>query len=275
MIGAILALFIVSFPETLYSRTQFSNIEEMSYLRKYAYFGKVIDRKITKGDFLNNFRMLKYWTVIIPCVYYMTANVYGSILFVLTASSITKRLYHFDTGQTGLLLGVPLTIGCLIGESCTGWVSDLLINRYAKRHDGYRKPEARLQLCFLGLLLPVGLIIHGVCVSKHTPWIGLAVGMVIASIGVQAATTLTYTYVSDCYKPQAPEVLTIVNLHRQIYAFTLSFYALPFGDRDGYAVAWGTFAAVHFATWIPVVVLIWKGEGIRKRQGVPGLHQDL
>lgn len=273
--GAILAAFVVSFPETLYSRTQFSNLEELSYWKKLAFRGKVLDRQLHKSDFLNNFKMLKYWTVWIPCVYYMTANTYGSILFVLTASSITTRLYGFDSSQTGILLGVPLTIGCLIGEACTGWISDWLINRYARRHDGYRKPEARLHLCYLGLFLPAGLIIHGVCVSRHTPWIGLAVGMVVTSIGVQAATTLTYTYCSDCYKPQAPEVLTMVNLFRQIFAFTIGFYALPFGNKYGFDVAWGTFAAVHFATWLPLLLLIWKGEGIRKRQGVPNFDQDL
>jgi MFS family permease len=273
--GAILVVFVVSFPETLYSRTEFSNLENLSYWNKLAFRGKVLDRQLHMSDFLNNFKMLKYWTILIPCIYYMTANVYGSILFVLTASHITGQLYHFDTAQTGILLGVPLTIGCLIGEACTGWISDWLINRYARRHDGYRKPEARLPLCFLGLFLPAGLIIHGVCVSKQTPWIGLAIGMVVTSIGVQAATTLAYTYCCDCYKPQAPEVLTIVNLFRQIFAFTIGFYALPFGEKAGFDVAWGTFAAVQFATWLPLLLLIWKGEGIRKWQGVPNWHQDL
>lgn len=275
MLGVLLAIFLVSFPETLYSRTEFSNLDDLSYWKKFAFRGKVLDRKLHLSDFIGLFKMLRYVAVVVPCVYYMTANVYGSILFVLTASSITKRLYHYDTAQTGTLLGVPLTIGCLIGESCTGWISDWLINRYAKRHDGYRKPEARLHLCFLGLFLPVGLLIHGFCVAHETPWIGLAVGMVVASIGTQAATTLTYTYVSDCYKPQAPEVLTIVNLFRQMFAFTVGFYALPFGNKYGFDVAWGTFAAAQFATWLPLLYLIWKGEGIRKWQGVPNLHQDL
>ncbi|KAF2092454.1 MFS general substrate transporter [Rhizodiscina lignyota] len=275
ILGMILVVFVLSFPETLFSRLEFSNLEDLSYWNKLAFRGKVLDRQMHMSDFLSNFKMLKYWTVVIPCIYYMTANVYGSILFVLTASSITKQLYHFDTSQTGILLGVPLTIGCLIGEACTGWISDRLINQYARRHDGYRKPEARLHLCFLGLFLPAGLIIHGVCVSEQTPWIGLAIGMVVASIGVQAATTLTYTYVSDCYKPQAPEVLTIVNLFRQIFAFTIGFYALPFGHKAGFDVAWGTFAAIQFVTWLPLLMLIWKGEGIRKWQGVPNLHQDL
>jgi MFS family permease len=273
--GGVLAIFIVSFPETLFSREDFSKLENQTYWHKMAFRGKVLDRKLTLSDFSNNFKMLQYVAVTLPCIYYMTTNTYGSIVFVLTASSITERLYDFNTAQNGLLLGIPLTLGCLIGEACTGWISDVLINRYAQRHDGYRKPEARLYLCFLGLLLPAGLIIHGVCVSNGTPWIGLAVGMTVASVGVQAGTTLTYAYCTDCYKPQAAEVSTIINLFRQIFAFTIGFYALPFGEGAGFDAAWGTFAAINVVTWSSLLLLIWKGEKIRKWQGIPNLHKDL
>jgi MFS family permease len=190
---------------------------------------------------------------------------YGSILFVLTTSTISEDLYHFNIAQNGLLIGVTLTIGCLIGESCTGWISDVPVNRYTRRHGGYRKPEARLQLAFLALFLPAGLIITGVCAQKRTPWIGIAAGMVVASIGVQAGTTLTYAYCTDCYKPQAAEVSTMINLSRQVYAFTI--YALPFAN--------GVLAPINFLLWLPIIFLMWKGEETRKRQGVPDWHKDL
>jgi hypothetical protein len=77
--------------------------------------------------------MVRYGAVVLPCIYY-TTNTYGSILFVLTASSIIKRLYHFDTVQNGGLLGVPLPVGCTIGKCFTGWISNCLINGYAKPH---------------------------------------------------------------------------------------------------------------------------------------------
>ena len=194
---------------------------------------------------------------------------------MLTASHITKDLYKFEVAQNGLLLGIPLTLGCLIGESCTGWVSDQLLNRYAKRNDGYRKPEVRLHLAFLALFLPAGLIIHGVCVANQTPWIGLAVGMTVCSIGTQAATTLTYAYTTDCYKPQAAEVTTIINLFRQTFAFTIGFYALPFGEKHGFGVSEGVFAAINFAALLPVFFLMWKGEEIRIKQGTPKMHTDI
>lgn len=240
-----------------------------------AFHGKVLSRKLTWEDFAGNFKMLKYGSIILPCVYYMTTNTYGSLLFVLTTSSVAEELYDFDTGQIGLLIGVPLSIGCLIGESFTGWVSDWIANRYARRHDGYYKAEVRLWLAPLGLLLPIGIIIHGVCIQNKQPWISLAIASAVASIGVQAGTTLTYSYCTDCYKPQAAEVSAIINWFRFVFAFTLGFYALPFAHEAGFGGAWGTLSAINFLTWLSLLFLIWKGEKIRSYQGEPNLHKDL
>jgi hypothetical protein len=148
MMGAILAVFIMSFPETLYSRTEFNNLEDLSYWNKLAFTGKVLDRQLHMSDFLNNFKMLKYWTIVTPCIYYMTANTYGSILFVLTASTITRELYNFDTSQTGILLGVPLTLGCLIGESCTGWISTGMLGEMTATANRKRDSTCVISVCF-------------------------------------------------------------------------------------------------------------------------------
>ncbi|GFF67303.1 hypothetical protein IFM47457_01672 [Aspergillus lentulus] len=99
--------------------------------------------------------------------------------------------------------------------------------------------------------------------------------MVVASIRVQAGTTLTYSYRSDCYKPHAAKVSTLINLFAQILAFAISFRALPFGQRHRFHVAWGTFAAINFVAWLPLVLRDWKGEQIRKRRRKPKVHEGL
>lgn len=72
MLAGVLVLLVFTFPETLYSREQFSNLEERSYWSRMAFHGKVLNRKMTWRDFAGNFRMLKYAAVVIPCAYYMT-----------------------------------------------------------------------------------------------------------------------------------------------------------------------------------------------------------
>ena len=79
----------------------------------------------------------------------------------------------------------------------------------------------------------------------------------------------------QCYKPQAAEIGTVLNLSRQIYSFAMGFYALPLAEEINVQDAWITFAFVTVAFSLPVIVLIFKGEGWRRRFGQPSWHQDL
>lgn len=212
---------------------------------------KLPDRQLKLQDFWKSLYMLKYLSVLIPGLFYMTAFGYGSVIFASTGSQLFHQFYNFTTSQTGLMLSIPLLIGCFIGEANAGWLTDWMVRRYAKKHDGHRLPEARLNALWFGLLTPIGMIIVGICFThyKTVPWVGTAFGMGIASLGLQAATTVTYTYTTDvshvsfsftkwisvyghfhantkqCFKPQSAELSVLLNLFRSIYSMTISFYA--------------------------------------------------
>ena len=149
--------------------------------------------------------MLRYGAVVLPACYYMTCFSWGSVLFATTGSQLFHTLYHFTTVQTGLMLSIPLLIGSAIGEFNAGWVTDWLSNRYAAKHDRERLPEARLDAIWGALLVPIGIIIEGVCLShtKTVSWVGAAFGMGIAVLGLQIATTVIYAYTTDVGLPIA------------------------------------------------------------------------
>lgn len=200
-----LGTFVVTLfclPETLYHRQEIDDGEykERSY-RDLLFFklNRSDAKGITPKDFLKPLYMLKYISVLLPALYYMTCFGYGTVLFALTGAQLFAQLYGFNVGQTGLILSIPLIIGCLIGESSAGWVTDLLVRRYAMRNDGHRKPEVRLDALWLALLIPAGVIIVGVCFTHHKTvgWIGPAFGMGIACLGLQVSTTVVYTYTTD------------------------------------------------------------------------------
>jgi len=171
---------LFTFPETLFSRRDFNTIEGTSYISKLGWQGKILDRTLRPKDFITPFRMIRYWAVTLPAIYWMTANTYGSAQFAVTGSHLAAVLYKFDVAQTGLLMGIPLTVGCMVGEATAGWVSDMIINAYAKRHNGYRKPEMRLALLPGTLTLVAGVMAYGPCVQDKRPWIDLAVCMAVA-----------------------------------------------------------------------------------------------
>ena len=100
--------------------------------------------------------MLKYPAVTFPALYYMTAFGFGSVAFAVSGAQLFRTLYAFDTAQTGLLLGIPLLLGSVLGEMTAGGFSDWIVLRDARKREGNRRYEARLQALWPAvLLLPV------------------------------------------------------------------------------------------------------------------------
>lgn len=125
---------------------------------------------------------------------------YGIVLIALTGAEFFTKLYGFNAPQTGLMLSIPLLVGGIIGEGAAGWVTDWLSNRYAKRHDGDRLPEARLTAIWGAILVPIGIIVEGVCLLTHSEtvsWVGSAFGMGLSNMGLQVTTTTIYAYGTD------------------------------------------------------------------------------
>lgn len=213
------ALFAITFfglPETLYSRrpeTPSSVYQTNSYLDLIMFRSKhLANRQLKLADFSRPFTMLKYVCVLMPALYYMVGFGYGSVLFASTGSVVFREFYNFNLIQTGLILSLPLLIGSFIGELNAGRFVDWLIFKHAQRHDGQRPPEPRLDALWLALMLPIGVLIQGICISHSatTSWVGNAFGMGIANFGLQVATTTVYAYSTDVRK--LPKLSCVLHL---------------------------------------------------------------
>lgn len=173
-------LVLFTLPETLFSRYEHSQLENTSYIHKMLFHGKVLDRKVRPRDFIGSLRMARYWAVLLPCIWYMTNNAYGSTLFAVTGANLGAKIYKFKVEQIGLFLGVPLTVGCFIGEATAGWVSDKITTFDAKRRGTNRRAEARLYLLPACTLLGIGTALYGFCIEHRRPWIESCVCMAIS-----------------------------------------------------------------------------------------------
>ena len=142
--------------------------------------------------------MLKYPSVLLPAVYYSISFGVGSVLFAVTGAAAFGSIYHFNTAQVGMAIGLSTFTGTLIGELAAGPVSDRILYLYAKSHRGMSKPEARLQATWPGfILLPAGIIIEGVCLQYKTHWAGPVMGIGISAFGLQIVSTNVFAYVTD------------------------------------------------------------------------------
>ncbi|OJJ50313.1 hypothetical protein ASPZODRAFT_13399 [Penicilliopsis zonata CBS 506.65] len=261
--GIVCLILLLTLPETLYLRGDSNRLRHRPYWGRLFFFGKVIDRPIEAEQFWRPFKLIRHATVALPALYFCTCNTFGSTLFAVTGANIGAKIFGFDTEQTGLFMGVPLSVGCMIGEASAGWVSDRLLALYARRHGGNQKPEARLFLMPLCTTLCVGTATYGLCIQNRYPWIQASVCMAISGFGLQIATTMVYTYCTDSYRSRASEVGAVLNFFKCVFAFNVGFYALPFAGKVGYTTAFSVLASINGACLFPLLILFFVGERIR------------
>ncbi|PNS18452.1 hypothetical protein CAC42_6269 [Sphaceloma murrayae] len=275
ILGAHLLLMAVALPETLFRRGSGNQWQQRSWL-KLMTFRAVGKRRVRLWDFTHVFVMLKYPSVLFPTLYYSIHFGLGSVLFAVTGAAAFGGIYHFGTVGVGLAIGVSTFVGTLVGELSAGPVSDRLVYLYAKSHDGDQKPETRLFATIPGaILIPIGVIIEGVCFQFRTHWMGPIMGISIAAFGLQIVTTNIYAYVTDCYKPQSAELSTLLNFGRQIFSFTLGFYMTPFAEETTYGVAWTVMAVIGMSLYAGVVALMFRGRQWREKLGQPTFDRDI
>ncbi|TKX19743.1 MFS transporter-like protein 147 [Elsinoe australis] len=283
ILGAQLVVMAVALPETLYRRrtdgTGLAGVNgdgKVNWLRLMTFRSGQARKGLKLWDFTHVFVMLKYPSVLFPALYYSIHFGLGSVLFAVTGAAAFGGIYHFDTVGVGLAIGVSTFIGTLIGELSAGPVSDRLVYLYAKAHDGDQKAETRLFATIPGaILIPIGVIIEGVCFQYETHWMGPIMGISIAAFGLQIVTTNIYAYVTDCYKPQSAEISTLLNFGRQVFSFTLGFYMTPFAEETTYGIAWAVMAIIGLALYAGFVALMFKGRQWREKLGEPSFDRDI
>lgn len=183
-VSFLVALFFL--PETMFSRGP-RFLEEKRGERTWRqllwdFKGNMIpQRKLRPMDFMTSLIMLKYPSVSIPFFFYTWSWTFINILPAVSMAKIYASVYGFKSGTIGLCTGIPLIIGCLVGELTGGRLSDYILLRRARGRGGIFKPEDRLYLTFLSAIAgPVGMVIFGVCLSKKAnfvvPLVGLGVG---------------------------------------------------------------------------------------------------
>ncbi|KAJ7625473.1 MFS general substrate transporter [Roridomyces roridus] len=276
-----LTMFVVMFfclPETLYLRGSTPVVTDKPILRRMKLWGLRPEGKHLKGsDFLQQFIMFKYPTVLLTAFYYSVTFTFSSILPAVTSATLFRRLYKFNASQTGLALGLGTLVGSTLGELLGGIVVDrsMYLSRKGKK-DGSIVPEVRLQGIWVGAILqPIGLLIWGFCIRYKTPYIGPTMGFGIMCFAIQIISTVLYSYNTDCYKPQTPEIAQVMNFGRQIVGMTTGFWAIAMGDKIGYQFMAITLALVSLVTFIPVVLFMFHGKTIRDRMGVPSYNLSL
>ncbi|OCL02087.1 MFS general substrate transporter [Glonium stellatum] len=277
-VSLLFAIFLL--PETLFShelRFLAKRQHGRTYLEMLFNFkGNLLpQRTLQFKDFLTSFYMLKYPSVTLCFWYYTWSWTFVNILPALSMAKIYSSHYGFESGAIGLCTGIPLIVGCVIGELCAGKLSDYIMYSKAKRNSGFRKPEHRLYLTAVAAaFMPAGMIMFGICIQRKAMYIIPLIGLCISVLGLQITSTCLYAYVSDCYRAQTPESAVLMNFGRGL-SFVIGFFWLPAVNSIGYDWTWTTFGLIILLFWLPIFLLIKYGEVWRQRLGSPNFHHCI
>jgi MFS family permease len=210
--------------------------------------------------------------IIIPTMlYYMMSfmwavgiNITTSILFE-TPRSLGG--YGFKSLAVGFLYFTPV-VAVSLGELFGHFFNDFLANRYISRHAGKFEPEVRLWANYLAALcmLP-GLIVVGQGLHLHLHWVSLVMGWGIYVWGVMVASVATTAYLLDCYPNASGEVAGWLNFARVIGGFTVGYFQMPWGVKQGFNVSFGIQAAVVGIALILLASIQKFGKGLRVKGG--------
>lgn len=221
--------------------------------------------EIIKFTILRPIKLLCFHPMVLGLGSFM-AFTYGFLyLMLVTFPAVFENSYGFSTGITGLMY-IPMGIGYIIGTVVWTALIQLIYNRMVKKNFGIAKPEYRLPcLVFLGIGLPIGLIIYGWSVEYKLPWIVPGIGSAIFAFSFIAVFQTIQNYLIDMNPRFSASSVAAAAVFRSLLGFSFPLFATQMYDKLGYG--WGNTlcALIGLFLGIPFPVFCLKyGESLRK-----------
>ena len=217
--------------------------------------------------------MARYPCVMIPAAAYAMVFLFSSVLITIEIPQLFAEKFRFNAQQLGLqFLGI--IIGSLLGEQIGGRLSDLWMQRGAKKTSiGHVMPEFRLWLSYSGYLLAICGIVVFLVRTEQAPegqWnITPIVGVAIAAAGNQIVTTVLITYAVDCYHEEAASIGVFISFVRQIWGFIGPFWFPQMFESIGLSASAGVAVAlVVGVSLLPTILVQFMGDGLRHTMNV-------
>jgi len=140
---------------------------------------------------------------------YGTCLCWYNVLNATTSSILSASPYNFSSGLVGTAYLSPL-IAAALGAVWSGWSTDKLAIRLARRNGGIREPEQRLWALLLsGILCCAGLILWGVGSAREIHWFGAVFGLGLLAFSVICGASITLSYAVDSFKVHTPSPHTV------------------------------------------------------------------
>ncbi|EME39841.1 hypothetical protein DOTSEDRAFT_137260 [Dothistroma septosporum NZE10] len=235
-----------------------------SYLQKLSLRDKPRPQRMPHRAMLS-LRFLSW-----PVIFYAGFS-YGSYLIWFNVLNATASIilggtpYNFSSGMVGLSY-LACIVGVIAASVYTGYLSDWMAIKLARRNRGIYEPEQRLWAFIICLVvLPASLILWGVGAAHHIHWFGLIVAMCGTAFCNTCGITLSVNYLVDSYPAISGDGMTTVIIIRNTMSFAIGYGITPWLDGLGTQDCFISAAFVGMAACAVFLVMVWKGKMFRTR----------
>ncbi|GAB1739986.1 hypothetical protein NU219Hw_g4914t1 [Hortaea werneckii] len=204
-----------------------------------------------------------------PVIFYAGFS-YGSYLIWFNVLNGTASLilggapYNFSSSMVGLSY-LSCLLGVIAAALYTGYFSDWMALKLARRNNGIFEPEHRLWgFALPTLVLPASLILWGVGAAHGIHWFGLIVAMFGTAFCNTAGITLSVNYLVDSYHEISGDGMTTVMLIRNTMSFAIGYGITPWVESLGYEDCFISAAFVGLAIGAVFLLMTWKGKRLRE-----------
>ncbi|KAH6847547.1 major facilitator superfamily domain-containing protein [Chaetomium sp. MPI-CAGE-AT-0009] len=207
--------------------------------------------------------------------YVFVTLVIGAIFATAIGIWQDRILYHPKWAEPSLDASTTAVSGDSSDDSAsknrspTGTASHTRSDRmwaFLRRHFPASASESRLYFtCLTSTFLPIGLFIFGFASRPDRHWIGPAIGLVLATMGILSIYLAVFNYFADTYHKYASSALAAQSFCRNVLGGAFPLVTGPLFRNLGEAGAGGLLGGIATALTIVPWVLVFFGQRIRAR----------
>ncbi|CAL3966404.1 unnamed protein product [Diplocarpon coronariae] len=189
-------------------------------------------------------------------------------LLFLFQSSVPQTFgetYGFGNFETSLVQ-LALSIGAVVATLINPIQDHMYLTSARRSKTGKPIPESRLYSSVPGsLLFTAGIFWYGWAIYPDVLWIVPTLGIGLVGLGIFSIYLAVVNYLTDSYEKYAASALSAASLGRNAFGAFLPLASPALYTNLGFHWASSLLAFVALGLTLAPVILIWKGDEIRRR----------
>ncbi|KAJ1665238.1 hypothetical protein IW140_003493 [Coemansia sp. RSA 1813] len=195
-----------------------------------------------------------------------------------------ENVYDLSQGTSGLCF-LASGFGCIVGSTCGGRVTDLLLVRKkriliekAKQNQEEEAisievdvpAEARLEAVWVGtMLFIIGIVICGWLIDKHLSLAGVLVMQFCIGSGMSFTFQNLGSYLIDVFPTQSARITGVQNFWRSIWGAVIVQVFPTMLENVGWGWSYTIMFFLTILSFAGIMVVVFKGTALRAKYGPP------